>query len=63
MHSPFTKVTYILSSSPPLWSSLSALSEVLSPRLQSSRCPKQNLTHNSHIVHFFKLTLAHYKIM
>ena len=31
-----------------LWGSLSELSEVLSPRMQSSYCPKLNLTHNSH---------------
>ena len=30
--------------------------QVLSPMLQSSFCPKENLTRNSHMVHFFKLT-------
>ena len=37
----------------PLWSSLSELSEVQSPGLQSSYCPQYNLTRNSHIVLFF----------
>ena len=37
----------------PLWSSLSELSEVWSPGLQSSYCPQYNLTRNSHIVLFF----------
>ena len=33
--------------------------QVLSPLLQSSFCPKENLTHNSHMAHFFKLTPLH----
>ena len=37
----------------PLCSSLSELSEVLPPRLQSSFCPKQNLICNSQVVHLF----------
>ena len=36
-----------------LWSSFSKLSRVLSPRRQSSFCPKENLTGNPHIVDFF----------
>ena len=36
-----------------LWRNFSELSEVLSPRMQSSYCPKLNLTHNSHVVHLF----------
>ena len=36
-----------------LWSSLSEISEVLLPRLQSSFCPKENLTRNSQVVIFF----------
>ena len=36
-----------------LWSRFSELSAVLSLRLQSSFCPKENLTGNSHVVHFF----------
>ena len=40
MYSPFIKITYILTSPHPFWSSFSELSEVLSPGLQSSFCPK-----------------------
>ena len=36
----------------PLWSSFSGLFEVLSPRPQSSLCPKQQ-TCSSNVVHFF----------
>ena len=36
-----------------LWSSSPELCETLSPGLQSSICPKQNLTHSSHVVLFF----------
>ena len=54
MYCLFTKITYILSFPlVPLWSSLSELSEVLSPGLWSSFCPKQNSTRSSHIVHLF----------
>ena len=42
----------------PLWSSFSELSEVLSPRWQSSHCPPKNLTCNSHVVHFFGRHMA-----
>ena len=35
-----------------LWSSLSEISEVLLPRLQSSFCPPKNLTRNSQVVIF-----------
>ena len=53
LNSPFTKSLYV--DFPPLllWSSLSELSEMLPPRLQSSFCPKENLTHNSQVVHLF----------
>ena len=50
----FTKITImpIL----PLNRNFSELSEVVLPGLQSSFCPKYNLTCNSDVVHFFKLT-------
>ena len=47
----FTKITYVWPSPLPLWSSLSELSEVLSSGVQSSLCPQENLTHNSHVAH------------
>lgn len=37
----------------PLWSSISELSEILPPRLQSVFCPKQNLTLKFQVVHIF----------
>ena len=41
MYSPFTKITYITVIPPYLFGTVaSELSEVLSPRLQSSYCPK-----------------------
>ena len=40
MYSPFTKITYILTCLLPLPSSFSEISEMLSPRLLSSFCPK-----------------------
>ena len=55
LNSPFTKTLYIDSPPLPLWSSLSELSERLPPRLQSSFCPKQNLPHNSQVVHLFSV--------
>ena len=51
MNSPFTKILFIKLPPLPLWSSLSELSEVLFPRLQTSFCPQENLTGKSHVVH------------
>ena len=58
MYSPFAKITSVLTF-PPLWSSFSELSEMLSPGLQSSVCPKQNLTCNSHVVLVFFFLSQH----
>ena len=45
VYSPFTKITYRVTSALPPWSSFSELSEVLSPGLQSSFAPnKTSLT-------------------
>ena len=41
---------------PPLWSSFSELSKILSLRLQSWFCPKKNATCKSHVVCFFKVS-------
>ena len=54
MDSTFTKITYILTIPLALQSSFSEVSEVLSSGLQCSFCSKQNLTHNSHFMHFLK---------
>ena len=40
LNSPFTKTLYIVFPPLPVWSSLSELSEMLPPELQSSFCPK-----------------------
>ena len=53
MYSPSLKSYIIFTLCPPLQSSSSELSDMLSPRLQSSFCPQIKLTHNSHIVHLF----------
>ena len=53
LNSLFSKILYTDHPPLPLWIRLSELSEVLSPRLQSSFSLKQNLTHSSHIVHLF----------
>lgn len=54
MNSPFIKITCILTFlCLPLWSSFSALSEVLSSELQSSFCLQQNSTGNSQVIFFF----------
>ena len=59
MYSPFTKITFILTLPLPLWSSLSELSEVLFPRLQSSFCPKKTyLTTFMLYTFFFQSTEA-----
>ena len=57
-----TKIIYI--ELPPLllWSNLLELSEVPSPQLKSSFCPKWNLTCDSHIVHHFFFFLVDRKI-
>ena len=55
---PFTKTLYIHFPPLLLWSSLSELSEMLSPGLQSSFCPKQNLTHNSQAVPLFLVNIT-----
>lgn len=53
-HIPPLPKSHLYCPSPsPLWNSFSELSEVLSPWLQSSHCPPKNLTHSSHVVHFF----------
>ena len=58
MNFPFIHITYVLVFTlQPLWSSFSELSEVLSPSLQSSFCPKENLTHNSQVVHLFSVDI------
>ena len=44
---------YILTLTLPLWSNFSELSEMLPPGLESSFCPKDNLTHNSDTGPFF----------
>ena len=54
---PFTKILQVDLPTLPLWSSLSELSEVLSPRVQSSFCPR--IKFNSHLSHrafFFQST-------
>ena len=58
LYSPLTKITYILTFPLPLWNSFSDLSEVLTPRIQSSFCPQIKLpqsspTGNSHFVYHF----------
>ena len=55
LNSSFTKTLYIDLSPLPLWSSLSELSEMLPPGLQSSFCPKYNLTCNSQVVYLFSV--------
>ena len=50
---PFTKTLCIDFPPLPLWHSLSELSEMLPPKLQSSFCPKQNLILSSQVVHLF----------
>ena len=52
MYSPFTKISNILPSPLPLWSSFTELAEPLSPKLQASFCPKQNLACCSPVAHF-----------
>ena len=54
LNSPFTKTFYIDFPPLPLWSSLSELSEMLPPGLQSSFCPilHPSLT-NAQVVHLF----------
>ena len=58
---PFTKILQVDLPTLPLWSSLSELSEVLSPRVQSSFCPqiKFNL-HLSHHAFFFSVNTIHH---
>ena len=53
LNSPFTKTLHIDFPPLPLWCSLSELSEMLPPKLQSSFCPNYNLTRNSQVVHLF----------
>ena len=58
-YSPFTEITSLLSFPPlPLWSSFSELSEVLSPRLQSSFCPKIKLNLQLSHCAFFQSTVS-----
>ena len=54
MYSPFTKITYRVTSPLPPWSSFSELSEVLSPGLQFSFAPnKTSLTTLTLCIFFF----------
>ena len=61
LNSPFTKTLYIDFPLLPLWRSLSELSEMLPPRLQSSFCPKQNLIHTLKFYIFFSQQLENRK--
>ena len=60
LNSPFPKTLYVDFPPLPLWSSLSELSEMLPPGLQSSFCPKENLTPNSQVVHLFLIDECKY---
>ena len=51
VYTPSTKITSILAFPQSLWSSLAELSD----GLQSSFCPKENLTRTSHVLQFFKV--------
>ena len=54
MHSSFTKITYILSFPPCLFGGVSqSYLRCCLPGCSPHFAPNKNVTHNSHIVHFF----------
>jgi len=61
LNSPFTKTLHIDFPLLLLWRSLSQLSEMLPPRLQSSFCPKQNLIQTLKLYIFFSQQLENRK--